>query len=332
MKVTYFGRKVVPGRVSIERVFATVRDNLPAGVRYSTVECPFERGVWGRLVNMWYCRRRRGQVNHVTGDVHYITLALNKKRTILTIHDCGVLLEYHGLPRELIRLFWFEWPVRRATIVTVISEQTKAEVLRYTSCAEHKVRVIPNPIPSQFVYSEKQFNPLCPILLQVGTFENKNLENVARALRGVKCRLDIVGRLSPLQKSVLDESGVEYTAEADLSDLEILGKYTRADVVLFCSRYEGFGMPIIEANAIGRAVVASDIEPLRSIANGAASMVDPEDIVSIQNGILRVLNDSAYRESLILKGRENARRFCAREIALMYVSAYDSLSTAADGT
>ena len=326
MTVSYFYRKPV-FLYSIERVFDTVQSAMPKSVVARNVYCRYSRGILGRVRNMLDARRQQSDVNHITGEVHYLAMLLNRRRTVLTIHDCGTLRRMSGWRRELARLFWFEWPTRRATIVTVISENTKLELLRHTACPEAKVSVIPDPLPPGFTPSKKAFNNTEPRLLQVGALENKNLERVAAALSGIHCHLTIVGRLSTDQVSVLEANGICYSVLSDISDADLLEVYRGADVILFCSTYEGFGMPIIEGNGIGRPVVTSDIEPLRSIANGAACLVNPYDTVSIRAGIQRVLCDRAYREDLVTRGYANVARFDATVVANRYLEIYQRLLT-----
>jgi glycosyltransferase involved in cell wall biosynthesis len=324
MTVSYHFRK--PEYYSIERVFETVRSGMPEGVSTRKIYCRYARGILGRIYNMLHARARQSGINHITGDVHYIALALDRSRTVLTIHDCGSLERMRGWRREITRLLWFEWPTRFAASVTVISEQTKAELLSCTSCPESKITVIPNPLPPAFKPCEKPFSEGEPRLLQVGTHANKNVENVVRALAGLSCGLTIVGRLSDHQVSILESNSIRYTNVAALSDAEMLDEYRKTDIVLLCSTYEGFGMPIIEANAIGRPVITSDIEPHRSIAGGAACLVNPHEPESIRAGVRRVIGDPVYREQLVAKGFENAARFDAAAIAKRYLTLYQRLS------
>jgi glycosyltransferase involved in cell wall biosynthesis len=310
---------------SIERVFEAVRGAIGVRVRSRAVYCRYRRGIAGYLYNLIEARSRQSGINHITGDVHYLALALDGKRTVLTIHDCGTLDRLTGWRREVLRLLWFEWPARRAAAVTVISGQTRAEVLRWTSCPEWKIRVIPDPLPPGFEASPAVFCAAEPKFLQIGTRANKNLENAARALEGLRCHLTIVGSLSVQQASLLDALKIRYTAFPDVTDAALLDLYRKADIVLFCSLYEGFGMPIIESNALGRPVVASDIEPLRDVAGGSTCLVNPRDVESIRAGVRRLIGEPCYRDDLIRRGFANAARFDARNIAAQYLNLYEEM-------
>ena len=326
MKVVQFQRRPNGGSPSMERVFATVRDALTgAGIEVNV--CPFEsRGLFKRLYNSVDAALKQGNVNHITGDVHYLALVLRKSRTAITVHDCGTMLRLRGIRRLIFRWMWLELPIRRCSIVTVISEQTKRELLRYTSCPEHKIRVVPDPVGDEFRPAPSAFQADRPRILHVGSAANKNLDRLTAALSGIPCKLDIIGRISADAKKRLDHSGIEYECASGLSSAEVVAKYRKADLVAFCSTYEGFGMPIIEAQAVGRPVVTSNIEPMSGVAGGAACLVDPFDVDSIRTGILRVFRDPAYRDELVLRGFENVKRFSPEGVGRLYLGVYQELA------
>ena len=88
---------------------------------------------------------------------------------------------------------------------------------------------------------------------------------------------------------------IEYENWSNLSLDEVVRKYQQCDLLTFCSTYEGFGMPIVEANVVGRPVVTSDISSMPEVAGNAACLVDPFDSASIRSGIRRVIKDIDYR-------------------------------------
>jgi glycosyltransferase involved in cell wall biosynthesis len=189
-------------------------------------------------------------------------------------------------------------------------------------CSPEKIRVIHNNISNEFRWQPQNFNVDCPRILQIGTAANKNLEKVAQALAGITCRLAIVGPLSGNQANLLKQYAIDYENFTGLSREAMVDQYISSDLVLFVSTYEGFGLPIIEANAVGRPVVTSDVSSMPEVAAGAACLVNPYEASSIRDGVLRVINDEGYRGTLINRGLENARRFRAPAAANQYACIY----------
>ena len=323
LRVVYFHRKRGPEHFSLERVFSDIREQLASSIHGVVAHCPRpSKGIWNRIVNVLWAYRNQGDVNHITGDVHYLTFLLRKNATILTIADCVPLERSRGLKRWLLWLFWYWLPEKRSGKITAISTFTKNQLLLHVSCDPDKIAVVHCPVAKEFAPSPKPFDVACPVVLQVGTGWNKNLEGVAKALKGIACRLEIVGQVSEAQRSVLAVNGIAFACHIGVSDEEMRSLYRKCDLVVFASVYEGFGLPIIEAQAIGRPVVTSNCCSMPEVAGDSACLVNPDSIDSIRLGIMRVLGDQAYREGLIAKGFENVKRFPPARIAEQYAELY----------
>lgn len=322
MIVAYYHRKARANTFSIEGVFTAVCEALPRDIQVNAWFCRFHRGFVGRLCNMLEAPFRQGTINHIVGDVHYLALSLPKRRTILTIHDCVAPRATSGLRRLALILLWYKLPVKRCVAVTVVSEFTKREVLEHVQCDPRRITVIHDPVSPRFVPCPKPFHVECPIILQVGTGRNKNIPRVGEALRGLRCHLDIVGTLNESQREALSRHAVSYSESWDLTPEQMVDRYRRCDMVIFASTYEGFGLPIVEANATGRPVITSNICSMPEVAGSAACFVDPFDCSSIRQGILRVMNDEGYQADLIARGFENVKRFRADTIAGQYATLY----------
>jgi glycosyltransferase involved in cell wall biosynthesis len=331
MKVTYYHRRPKSEYVSIERVFAEVRRHLPSPIQPQTAVSTFpSQGLFRRVYNMLEAAFRQGDVNHVTGDVHYLTLLLRRRRTLLTIHDCVSLERLSGFRWRLFFVLWYWLPARRSAIISVISESTKRELLRYLQCDPAKIRVVHNPCPRGFRASPRAFNAEKPVILQVGVGVNKNLCRVAEALQGISCRLRIIGKLGDEHVRALQECRVEYSSVSGISDEQLVGEYQRCDMVVFASTYEGFGLPIIEAQATGRPIVTSNRFSMPEVAGEAACFADPFDVQSIRRAILQVVEDANLRDRIVRLGYENVKRFEPGEIAAQYVKLYRELAPAAE--
>jgi glycosyltransferase involved in cell wall biosynthesis len=99
-----------------------------------------------------------------------------------------------------------------------------------------------------------------------------------------------------------------------------------ADIIALASSYEGFGMPILEGQAVGRPVITSNILSMPEVAGNAACLVDPYDPSSIRQGILKIIQDAAYRDELVRKGFANVKRFDPQVIALQYLDLYKKVA------
>lgn len=326
MKITFFYRHPFPAQFSIEEVFTIVSQAMPAGIKCTKVVSRFNSvNIFQFVYNIIEASLRQGDINHITGDIHYATYLLKRNKTLLTILDCRNIEKLSGLKQWLFRALWFDIPIYRSRRVSVISDFTAKQLIHHCAYAREKICIVYCPVNPAYTPNPKSFNLSKPIILQVGTGNNKNLERVAEALTSIPCRLDIVGKLSDSQIEILNKFNIDYTNAHSLSHIQVLQKYQTCDLVVFASTYEGFGMPIIEANAVGRPVITSNICSMPEVAGNAACIVDPFDISSIRTGILKIINEPEYREDLIKKGYKNVERFKAEKIAGDYVKIYQEM-------
>lgn len=325
--VVHHQRLPQDNQISIERLFGEVRSRLPSPCRAEPATCPFpSKGLLPRLKNLRQARKLEADVHHIVGDVHYLAFSLPNDRTVLTIHDCAALNRLTGWKRVILRFFWFTGPMRRAAVVTTISETTKRELMRWVGSLAEKVVVIPNCVGSEFRVTPKAFDEQKPVCLQVGTKWNKNLERVAAGLRGTPWRLEIVGQMSVDQRSVLRESGIEFRELGRVSDAELVEAYQRCDLLIFASLYEGFGLPILEAQATGRPVITSNRSSMPEAAGDGALFVDPESVESIREAVEVILNEPTKREELVSKGFENVVKYRPEAIAARYAEVYEQVA------
>jgi glycosyltransferase involved in cell wall biosynthesis len=335
LRVTYVLRKPAPGHqyFSIERLFDDVSSNLPADIHAVIRRCRvFGRGVLRRLLIAVESAFIHGDIVHVTGDIHFATILCGKRRTILTIHD---LLVYHrcrgALKRWVYRTIWLNLSTARCAVVTVVSETTRRDLLANCRVDPSKVRVVHNCVSPSFTHCPREFNADCPRILQIGTKPNKNVERVIEAVAGIPCHLRIVGATTEQQRSLLHEMSVAHSEVAAISDEAMVEEYRRADLVVFASLSEGFGLPIVEAQATGRVIVTSDRTPMTEIAGDGALYANPEDAESIKAAIMAAIGDAALRARLIAAGLRNVERFSATKIAGLYAEIYREMSGASRG-
>jgi glycosyltransferase involved in cell wall biosynthesis len=164
------------------------------------------------------------------------------------------------------------------------------------------------------------------VILQIGTAPHKNLANLARACAGLNVELRIIGEPDEESRNVLKQSGISHSSVTNLSDAEVRQEYDNADIVAFCSTFEGFGLPVIEAQAMRRPVITSNLSPLREVAgDGGALLVEPHDPASIRTAITKLIADPELARQLVSRGSENVKRFSPEQIALEYGALYDRM-------
>lgn len=321
-------RKRFEGRHSLERLYGQLSASLPHWIRPELKISRFvSQGLFRRVYNMIEAAFRQGDVNHVTGDTYFLSLFLRRRRTLLTVHDVTSLDRLRGMKRFLLLNLWYRFPIRRAGIVTAVSEATRRRLIQLFGEEMSRVRVVGNFVFPEFEPSPRAFDADRPVILQIGTYWNKNLERVIPALEGIRCHLRVVGRLTPGQLQLLRQHQVDYSEALELSDAEMLEEYRRCDMVVLASLDEGFGLPIIEAQAVGRPVVTSDVSSMPEVAGDGAALVDPTDVASIRAGVLRVIGDAEYRVRLVQHGARNASRFSAESVAAQYAAIYRELAS-----
>jgi glycosyltransferase involved in cell wall biosynthesis len=328
IKVAFFQRKPNHlGNFSVEIYFSQVRSFLPDFIEPVLKEMPYSNtGVLNRLRNIWYCYANKEVINHIAGDLHYLNLLLPKSRTILTILDCVALENSTGFKHYLLKLFWFSIPIKKAKVITSISSATKEEVKKYTGITGDKIKVIYFLSNIKFKKFPAKFNKQEPNLLQIGTAPNKNIPRLIEAIKGISCTLTIVGKVNEDLRKMLSENQIKHTIfDIRLSDEEIEELYRKCDIVAFASTLEGFGMPIIEGNTIGRAVLTSNVTSMPEVALDCAVLVDPYNVEEIRNGVLKIINEDDFRDQMIERGYANVDRFKVEKIAFEYAQLYREL-------
>ncbi len=324
IEVIHFQRKQRPeGNFSLEFIFEDVRHQLQDKVKFTVVRAKnFSNGIWPRIQNALVAKKSQGAVNHITGDVHYLNLFFDKRNCILTVLDCGFMGHPNPIAKAFYKTFWLTLPERRSRFITAISEATRQQIIGYTKCDPAKVFVIPVAVSSMYQPSPKSFNVVKPRLLQIGTAPNKNIPRLIEAIRGIPCTLVIVGRINSDITDSLNKHKIDFVNRINISDEELLKEYTDCDIVTFISTFEGFGMPIIEANCVERVVITGNLTSMPEVAGDAACIVDPFSVTAMREGIEKIISNEDYRNDLIEKGKSNRGRFQSKNIAAMYYDLY----------
>jgi glycosyltransferase involved in cell wall biosynthesis len=263
--------------------------------------------------------------------------------TVLTVHDL-IFERYPQHHTQRNRLFLHVGMplfVHAASAIVAVSRRTQRDLVELYGADPAKIHVVYEGVDGRFCPATpaavqrvvQQYSPERPYLLMVGTLEpRKNHAAALRALARLKAwglphRLLLVGGrgwlFEPIRAQIEtlglvgDVQFAGYVPDADLPPL-----YTGAAAVLVPSLYEGFGFPVLEAQACGVPVVAANASSLPEVAGEAALLVPPEDDEALARAIQLLWEQPALARSMGEAGRRNAQRFrwdsCARETAAVY--------------
>jgi glycosyltransferase involved in cell wall biosynthesis len=229
----------------------------------------------------------------------------------------------------------------RSHRVIVDSQSTRADVRRFLHVPERKLDVVPLGVGTTTacapeaadVLRERHALGARRVALSVSAKRpHKNLVRLLEALAAIAPErrpvLVIPGYPTPYERE-LRERAAQLGVAADVrlldwvSGPELEGLYALADVFVFPSLYEGFGLPVLEAMRRGVPVACSDRSSLPEVAGDAALLFDPEDARAITSAIERVLGDPAQAERLRAAGRVQAARFTWAATARATVASYD---------
>lgn len=301
---------------SIEKVFKPIESQMAKYCEVDSIELSVANySVKGLRANISYLRKYLA-IHHydvvlITGTENYLLPFIKRSKKVVVVHDVRSFFNgVEGVRRKLKELLFIK-VLKRASKIVSISEQTKKELEQFGYYSS----VIFNPVSPSFTYVPHELNKDCPTILHVGTRPNKNLKRTILALANLKCHLRIVGELSEEDITALHDNDIEYSSCSNISDEELLAEYRNCDIVNFPSLYEGFGMPIIEGQAIGRVVVTSNLSPMKDVAGDSAILVNPNDVQSIRNGYLEAIKNSAF---YVRKGLANVERFTVDNITKQY--------------
>lgn len=325
MKTVVFIRKKRADANSIEEIFKLLLPHLGENVELKELPCSNASPI-SILKNLIYAYKNRGDVNHISGEIHYIALVLGR-RTLLTIHDVRSILRGNRITRFLKKILWFSLPCRIVHKISTISHFSLNEILEVAPYVKNKISVVYNPYNTQLLQHIKPNgnNNRKIRILHVGTKPNKNLELVLKALEGFKGSLYVLGKMTDSQIRKANEIGIEYKNIYDIPFSQVAELYNDVDIISFPSKYEGFGMPVIEANVVGRPIIAGNIPVLHEIGADSAYYVNTDDIDEYRVAVKMLSEDDSLKECLCKNGKNNVLRFTPQVIALNYMKLYKEL-------
>lgn len=300
------------------------------------------RIAWEQALGPVVTRRERLDLWH--GPVNVLPLALPCPG-VVTVHDVAFLAypsAYHPAKRRYLSLMT-GLSTRRAARVIAVSASTRAELVRWLGVPASKIVVIHNA-------ADRRYTPLPPdevarfraardlpkrMLLAVGTLEpRKNLRGLLEAFAllapDTDATLVIVGAKGWLYDEIfatLEQLGlrdrVRFAGYVPGEELPLW--YNAAEVFVYPSLYEGFGLPPLEALACGAPVVTSAASSLPEVVGDAAVLADPRDPAALAAALRRVLDDAELRAALRERGPRRAAEFSWRRTAAATRAVYDDV-------
>jgi glycosyltransferase involved in cell wall biosynthesis len=278
----------------------------------------------------WVLHRERPDVFHAP---HYVLPPAARCRSVVTIHDCIHLMFPQYLPNRAAYLYakasmWVA--VHRSHRILTVSEASKRDIMHFFNVDPEKIVVVYNAIDERFRVAppkedvervRERYQLHHKFVLYAGNIKpHKNLVRVIEAFDALRQRgfdelkLLIIGdeisKTPSLRRAVHKHKLHKHVRFLGyLTDETLAILYRLAAVFVFPSLYEGFGLPPLEAMASGTPVVTSNVSSLPEVAGGAAVLVDPYDVVSIVEGIERVLTDSTLAAELRSRGIARAGEF-----------------------
>ena len=305
----------------------------PHDQRAVTVRALPGNRLWTHRALAWEVSRRPPHVLFVPAHVVPFLPPVLLPPTVVTLHDIG----YRYFPRShtaVQRLYLglsTRWSAAAARRIIAVSRQTANDLQRFYGVPEAKIRVI-HEAPMPRASAPGQDASLAPVYarpfaLYVGTIQpRKNLLRLIDAFERLTQQqhigwdLVLVGRWGWLSEEY--ERHVAARGLADrvhfpgyLPDAAVAALMGKALFFAFPSLFEGFGLPVLEAQTTGVAVMCAKNSALPEIAGDAALLVDPNDVDDIAAAMLRLSRDEALRQELIAKGYENVKRFSWQKAA-----------------
>jgi glycosyltransferase involved in cell wall biosynthesis len=307
----------------------------------------FSRALWMQAVLPKLLERCKPDLCHFT---NFLGPRFTDTPYVVTFHDMTLELlpECHTWRKRVLTRTLSPQIARRARFIITPSVSAKNDVARLFSIPTDKIRAIPHapdPLfrprrdPGSVARIEARYGIERPYLLYVGTLEpRKNLSRAAAAFSRIAARFpehrfylagdlgwrpgDLLRTLEGLpHRDRIVRLG--YVAEEDLPAL-----YSSADLFVYPSLYEGFGFPVVEAMACGAPVLTSSTSSLVEIAEGAAVLVDPDNIDAIAEAMDGILSDARARDAMRGAGLARAATFSwersTRETLSVYEEALDS--------
>ena len=307
-----------------------VLDSDPVRARLAVRDAQHEYRALGRYF-MRLQPRRNLDIVHNTFYLPHGLAGYPGARRIVTIHDMIPEL----VPRTRRRLDFLTLKKRyvgRADHVICVSEATRRDLIRVFPDISAPISVIHHGVDGRFQPGMPRINALPDryVLFVGNRGQYKDADVLFRAFAAlpsthtdVKLMCVGGGPFTATEVTTLNALGIAArTVQADLSDTDMVAAYNHADVFVFPSRFEGFGMPALEAMACGTATVLTDATSLPEVGGDAAEYFPTGDHVALATIVDALLSDEVRRTELEQRGLRRARQFTWQKAAQQHADVY----------
>ncbi len=291
---------------------------------YSKIK--FLRILWEQIILPIHCVLKKIDLLHSPG----FTLPIIKTcKQAVTIHDMTFFNypEHHTFLKRIYFPLMIKHSVRQADIVFADSESTRQDIIKILNASSDKIKTIHLGVEEIFLkkrnkkelkQTQNKYSLNKKYILFVGTIEpRKNISTLISAFAKLQRKdLDLVicGKLGWMYKSIfktMKQEKVEKQVKllGFVPDEDLLNLYAGAEMFVYPSFYEGFGLPIVEAMASSCPVITSNLSSTKEIAGDAAILINPNSEQEITISIEKILRNKNLRQNLIKKGLERAEKF-----------------------
>lgn len=280
----------------------------------------FVKGSLWRTVGLPSDLRRDG-IDLYHGLSNELPVGLRDIPSVVTIHDVAFRTftdMYTWQDRMMYNQKW-KYACQHADKIIAISECTKRDVMEFYKVPEEKIDVVYQPVsPIYYEAPEAKERQETPYMLYVGSVNSrKNLLGIVKALemmpKDIQIPLVVVGNGREYKQQVqryVKQHGLEHLIvwKGSVNGEQLRKLYTHAELFVYPSYYEGFGLPVVEAQLCGCPVVTSNVSSLPEAGGPYALKADPNNAEEISTLMARVLTDTALRCEMINGGREYAMK------------------------
>jgi glycosyltransferase involved in cell wall biosynthesis len=300
--------------------------------------------LWRSLFIKKDIKNKKIDIYHgLTGEIPFFLNALKIKK-IVTIHDLIFLKlpKYYNFVDVLIYKFKFKYACNNSDKIIAISKQTKMDIMKHFDIPENKIEIVyqsinniyRKTIPS-FEKQEilKKYDINKPFFLSVGTLEpRKNQLSIIKAfekLQNNDFELVLIGRGKKyreiLYKYILDHGLKNVKILSNVETLELPAIYQSCFSFVYISEYEGFGIPIVEALASQKPILAAYGSCLEEAGGDGAIYVNPESMDDIASGLVSLIENEKLRNKLIENGKTHLEKFDPETLTIQLIAIYKNL-------